>query len=114
MTNYYRGVHNSCVGDIGSISDTIPSCSIMFRETPSSYNYSWHNAPRRQFIVNLDASVQITVSSGEIRTLGEGEVMFVEDTHGGLIICMHAFIRSFQVKVIYLSRLTVKSDILFF
>lgn len=95
MTNYYQGVHNSRVGDIGSISDTIPSCSIMFRETPSSYNYSWHNAPRRQFIVNLDASVQITVSSGEIRTLGEGEVMFVEDTHGGLIICMHACMHSF-------------------
>ena len=54
----------------------------MFRETPSSYNYSWHTAPRRQFIVNLDASVQVTVSSGEKRILNEGEVFFVEDTTG--------------------------------
>uniref|UniRef100_A0A1X7UI43 Uncharacterized protein n=1 Tax=Amphimedon queenslandica TaxID=400682 RepID=A0A1X7UI43_AMPQE len=46
----------------------------------SSYNYSWHTAPRRQFIVNLDASVQVTVSSGEKRILKEGEVFFVEDT----------------------------------
>uniref|UniRef100_A0A1X7UXY6 Uncharacterized protein n=1 Tax=Amphimedon queenslandica TaxID=400682 RepID=A0A1X7UXY6_AMPQE len=67
-------------GDIGSISDIIPSTGLMFRETPSSYNYSWHTAPRRQFIVNLDASVQVTVSSGEKRILKEGEVFFVEDT----------------------------------
>lgn len=77
------------IGDIGSISDMIPSTGLMFRETPSSYNYSWHTAPRRQFIVNLDASVQVTVSSGEKRILKEGEVFFVEDTTGKLMIYKH-------------------------
>ena len=56
----------------------------MFRETPPSYNFSWHNAPRRQYIVNLDADVEITVSSGETRVIRQGEVFFVEDTHGEL------------------------------
>ena len=57
---------------------------MMFRETPPSYNFSWHNAPRRQYIVNLDADVEITVSSGETRVIRQGEVFFVEDTHGEL------------------------------
>ena len=55
-----------------------------FRETPPSYNFSWHNAPRRQYIVNLDADVEITVSSGETKVIRQGEVFFVEDTHGKL------------------------------
>ena len=58
----------------------VPSTG-MFRETPPSYNFSWHNAPRRQYIVNLDADVEITVSSGETKVIRQGEVFFVEFTH---------------------------------
>ena len=60
------------------------STGMMFRETPPSYNFSWHNAPRRQYIVNLDADVEITASSGETKAIRQGEVFFVEDTHGKL------------------------------
>ena len=55
---------------------------VIFRETPADYNYSWHNAPRRQFIVNLDADVEIEVSSGEKRVIKQGEIFFVEDVAG--------------------------------
>lgn len=54
----------------------------MFRLTPSDYHYSWHHAPRRQFIVNLDAEVEVEVSSGEKRIIKQGEVFFVEDVTG--------------------------------
>ena len=69
-------------GAIGLLSRMIPCTSVMFRETPPTYNFSWHNAPRRQFIVNLDADVEITVSTGETQIIKQGDVFFVEDTNG--------------------------------
>ena len=55
---------------------------IIFRETPGTYDYSGHPAPRRQYIINLDGAVEITASDGEKRVIGPGEVFLVEDTHG--------------------------------
>ena len=42
----------------------------------------WHPAPRRQYIINLDAGVRITASDGESRVIGVGEVLMVEDVMG--------------------------------
>ena len=50
--------------------------------TSTSYDLDWHPAPRRQYIINLDAGVRITASDGEARVIGAGEVLLVEDTHG--------------------------------
>ncbi len=66
----------------GKLSATLPATGIIFRETPGTYNLDWHPAPRRQYIINLDAGVAITASDGEVRILGPGEVLLVEDTHG--------------------------------
>ena len=55
---------------------------VVFRTTKPGYFSDWHNAPRRQYIINLDAGVQITASDGEARRIGPGEVILVEDTHG--------------------------------
>ena len=52
------------------------------RETPGSYDYEWHPAPRRQYIINLDGAVSIQASDGETRIIGAGEVLLVEDTSG--------------------------------
>ncbi len=69
-------------GPGGKMSETLPATGIIFRETPGTYDLDWHPAPRRQYIINLDAGVAITVSDGEIRVIGPGEVILVEDTHG--------------------------------
>src|SRR5208282_3288462 len=45
-------------------------------------NIDWHPAPRRQYIINLDAGVEITASDGEARKIGAGEVILVEDVSG--------------------------------
>lgn len=66
----------------GKTSRRIRATGIIFRETSPTYNYDWHNAPRKQYIINLDAAVRITVSDGETRTIGAGEVFLVEDTTG--------------------------------
>jgi hypothetical protein len=41
-----------------------------------------HNAPDRLLIVQLDGSVEVEVSDGEIRRFGPGSVLLVEDTTG--------------------------------
>ena len=69
-------------GPGGKTSATFAATGIIFRETPGTYDYSWHPAPRRQYIINLDGAVEITASDGEKRVIGPGEVFLVEDTHG--------------------------------
>ena len=69
-------------GTIGRISEPFPVSGLMFRETPADYDYDWHNAPRRQFIVLLDGEIEITAGSGERRRFSGGDVLLVEDTEG--------------------------------
>ncbi len=66
----------------GRMSERAPASGIIFRQVPPSYDLDWHPAPRRQYIINLDAGVQLTASDGESRTIGAGEVILVEDTTG--------------------------------
>ena len=60
----------------------MPANGIIFRETSGDYNLDWHPAPRRQYIVNLDAGAQITASDGEVREIKAGEIILVEDISG--------------------------------
>jgi hypothetical protein len=69
-------------GRAGRLSARLPATGIIFREVPADYDLDWHPAPRRQYIINLDAGVQITASDGEARRLEAGEVILVEDTWG--------------------------------
>ena len=66
----------------GRLSERLPATGIIFREVPPTYDLDWHPAPRRQYIINLDAGVQITASDGESRVIGAGEVILVEDVKG--------------------------------
>ena len=66
----------------GKLSKRLPATGIIFREVPPTYDLDWHPAPRRQYIINLDAGVQITASDGESRVIGAGEVILVEDVAG--------------------------------
>ena len=66
----------------GKLSDRLPATGIIFRQVQPDYELDWHSAPRRQYIINLDAGVQITASDGEARIIGAGEVILVEDISG--------------------------------
>ena len=66
----------------GRFSKCLPATGIIFREVQPTYDLDWHNAPRRQYIINLDNGVQLTASNGEARVIGAGEVILVEDTTG--------------------------------
>lgn len=67
---------------VGLLSELIPVKGMIFRETPGNYDLDFHPAPRRQYIVNLDAAVEITVGDGSKRVIGAGEVLLAEDTTG--------------------------------
>ena len=67
---------------VGHISKPFPATGIIFRETSESYDYDFHVAPRRQYVINLDGAVEITVGSGEKRVMGVGEMFLAEDTTG--------------------------------
>jgi hypothetical protein len=68
--------------NFSKLSARLPATGIIFRETSGDYNLDWHPAPRRQYIINLDAGVEITASDGEKRIIGAGEVVLVEDVTG--------------------------------
>lgn len=65
----------------GTISETIAAKGVMFRQS-GEYFINWHNAPRRQFVVNLTGTVEIVASDGEKRRLGPGSILLAEDLTG--------------------------------
>ncbi len=69
-------------GPAGKMSRRLPASGIIFRQTGADYDLDWHPAPRRQYIINLDAGVRLTASDGESRVIGPGEIVLVEDTTG--------------------------------
>ena len=69
-------------GDIGKLSDGIAAKEIIFREVLPSYDYDFHNAPQKQYIILLDGEIEIETSLGDKRTFKPGEVLLVEDTTG--------------------------------
>ena len=69
-------------GEIGRLSAAQPATSIIFRENDASYDYDWHNAPQRQYVILLDGEIEIEVSTGEKRRFRGGDILLVEDTTG--------------------------------
>ena len=69
-------------GGIGRLSKLIRGAGVMFREVSGDYDLDFHTAPRRQFVVNLRGSVDITIGGGETRRLDSGDILLAEDTTG--------------------------------
>ena len=69
-------------GKIGFISEITQATGVVFRETGGDYNYDFHTAPRRQYVVNLEGEVEIEVGDGSKRILRAGDILLAEDTTG--------------------------------
>ena len=69
-------------GKIGRLSVRFPATGIIFRENDAGYDYDWHTAPQRQYIILLDGEIEIEVSDGEKRRFRGGDILLVEDTGG--------------------------------
>lgn len=69
-------------GKVGFLSELVKATGIVFRETTGDYNYDFHTAPRRQYVVNLEGEVEIEIGDGTRRILHAGEILLAEDTTG--------------------------------
>ena len=70
------------LGAIGCISERIPASGLLMRTTGADYDFDFHNAPRRQYVINLDGPVELEVGDGTRRVLEPGDVLLAEDTTG--------------------------------
>ncbi len=77
-----RDVPLADAGEIGLLSAPETARHIVFRETPSDYDFDWHPAPARQYIVLLDSEIEIEVGDGAARRFKGGDVLLMEDTSG--------------------------------
>ncbi|HLW10435.1 MAG TPA: hypothetical protein VKX35_08550 [Fermentimonas sp.] len=69
-------------GEIGRLSENVEVKSLQFRRVSPDYDYDFHHAPQRQYIVLIDGGVEIETSLGEARQFQTGEILLVEDTTG--------------------------------
>ena len=69
-------------GEIGKLSEAVPAKSIIFREVEADYDYNFHNAPQKQYLILIDGSIEIETSLGEKRQFTAGDVLLLEDTEG--------------------------------
>lgn len=69
-------------GEIGFLSDEISVKKIIFREVIPAYDYDFHTAPQRQYLVLLDGRIEIETSLGVKRIFNGGEILLLEDTTG--------------------------------
>lgn len=69
-------------GDIGFLSEKLPATGLIFREVVPEYDYDFHNAPERQYIILMDGAIEIETSLGDKRVFKAGEILLVEDTEG--------------------------------
>ena len=63
-------------------SEPVKTSGLIFRETDGSYDLDFHNAPRRQYVINLEGEVEITVGDGSKKIFRAGDIFLAEDTTG--------------------------------
>lgn len=69
-------------GEIGFLSKKMDAKAMQFRKVLPDYDYDFHQAPQRQYIILLDGGVEIETSLSEIRQFPTGYILLVEDTSG--------------------------------
>ncbi len=64
------------------VSDIIKATGIFFNENVPGIDWGWHTAPRRQFVIVLEGTVEFTAGQGVKRRLSAGDILLAEDTTG--------------------------------
>ncbi len=70
------------IGGSEQRSAPLPATGLIFRETGAGYDWQWHNAPCRQFVITLQGNAEIVVGDGTVRHFGPGDILLAEDTTG--------------------------------
>ena len=69
-------------GSVGWLSEPVNAGKVIFREVEPTYDWDFHCAPEKQYIVLLDGEIEIETSLGEKRIFKAGQILLMEDTSG--------------------------------
>tara|TARA_R110000796_G_scaffold104102_1_gene213762 strand:+ start:144831 stop:145184 length:354 start_codon:yes stop_codon:yes gene_type:complete len=69
-------------GEIGFLSEAQKTKQLIFRKVIANYDYDFHTAPAKQYIILLDGEIEIETSLGVKRIFKEGNILLLEDTFG--------------------------------
>ena len=61
------------------MSDPVKVGQMTFFHLPRDWVQEWHRAPQRQFVLIHRGVMRLEASDGEVRRIGAGEVLLVED-----------------------------------
>lgn len=64
------------------LSAPFPAERAVLFEFPSGWYGDWHPSPHRQLYINLGGQLEVEVADGEVRQLGPGDIVLVEDLTG--------------------------------
>ena len=59
------------------------AATVTFVESARGSTLSWHNAPERQYVITLSATLEFETRLGERFTVAPGDMILAEDTTGG-------------------------------
>jgi quercetin dioxygenase-like cupin family protein len=57
--------------------------TVSFQESAAGSSLTWHNAPRRQYVITLSGTLEFETRGGERFTIAPGNVLLAEDMTGG-------------------------------
>ena len=69
-------------GPIGYLSKKFKVEDLIFRKVLPDYDYEFHNAPHKQYIILLDGKIEIETSLGDKKQFMAGDILLVEDIDG--------------------------------
>lgn len=67
---------------LGDYSLPFSSSSVQFREFDAGLTFPMHTAPRVQYVIYLEGSVEVRASGGETRQFFAGDILLAKDTDG--------------------------------
>jgi hypothetical protein len=75
--------HSSPTGAMEALTVPLAAQEVVFRKVlTEASDTTPHNAPTRLLIIQVNGTVEVEVSDGEIRQFGPGSALLVEDTTG--------------------------------
>ena len=69
-------------GMVGSLSDAIAAKEVIFREVEPTYDWDFHTAPQKQYIILLDGEIEIETSLHQKRKFSAGMSYWLKTRQG--------------------------------
>ena len=65
-----------------ALSSAVPCSRLLLASLPAGYVSDWHRSPARQWFFQLSGELEVETGDGEVRRLGPGSAVLVEDVTG--------------------------------